>query len=248
MAFWKRLADRSGEEATRDAPPIPDDGSDQDLEAEVSVGGITVAVSIYRNWPRDPDQVTSGIDLRDQEELGLAGAIVCRVFDLQRHPDVRTDAFALGRTVHIVADPDFRAVRGALAVRSDDGRRQAGYVVPEDTRRLPQTTPQVGLVVWEALQGRPPTRVDIRVLVGPSLHLRVLGTRAEAELIRRLEAEAARQRRDEARAAERAERTAVEERRRTEGVCVDCGRPLVRTGGRGRPAIRCDACRTGDRG
>jgi hypothetical protein len=44
------------------------------------------------------------------------------------------------------------------------------------------------------------------------------------------------------------QRAAFESERRAAGVCLDCGGPIVRAPGRGRPAVRCAACRMGSAG
>ena len=235
-------------------------GYQDDELAEVTVGGATIAAAIYRDNQRDVQDWSSGFRLEHPltgsmltsdddypEYFRAAGARSIAVAGMQHHPDSQGDAFALGRLVRLVPEPTNPVGPDAIAVRSWDGRLLAGYV-PEDSLAKIQSTlpaPTVGLVVWDNYTWRPRTRKGLRLLVGPSVGVRMIpALKVPAEQARR----AARYEKGRAEITAQSEATwgayqAERERKaaqiaawRDAGLCVECGAPVEQTS---RRVIRC---------
>lgn len=240
---------------------LPSDGGyDDEKLAEVTVGGATIAAAIYRDNQRDVQDWSSGFRLEDPrtgrmlisdadypDDFRAAGARSIAVAGMQHHPDSQGDAFGLGQAVRLVAEPTNPVDPDAIAVRTWDGRLLAGYV-PEDSLAKIQTTlptPTMALVVWENFTWRPRTRIGLRLLVGPSVSVRMIpASKVSAEQARRGA------RYEQGRAEEDAENEAIRaaywverERKaaqvaawRAAGLCVECGAPVDKPGGH---VIRC---------
>lgn len=236
--FLQRLFGRSRRPPAGIRPaPGADSGPDGRL-AEVVVGGAVVPAAIYTANQRDVQDWSSGVRLEDPrtgrmlrsddeypDELRAAGGREIRVAGIPYHPDAQGTDFGVGRIVRLVPDPSNPVDPRAIAIRSADGRRLAGYVPADDLARLGavEPAPVVGLVVWEHWTWRPRTRIGIRLLVGPTVELQLippeLAAAEQASRDTRYEAgrEAQRQEDDEARTRRAAEAAAAKAAARAEG-------------------------------
>ncbi len=158
-------------------------GRDDQL-AEVTVGSVTMPAHLFWNYSEGRER-TSGVTLSDPtdgkmltwgdrgypDEFLAAGAKLLRVTDLL--PDAQADAFALGRRIVLVEDPD------GIVVTSADGVKQAGYLIESDAERVRRSDPRptVGVVLWISESRR--TRTALSVLVGPTVEVRVYTPAAE---------------------------------------------------------------------
>ena len=137
--------------------------------------------------------------------------------------------------------------------------------------------PAPGLIVWEHFTWRPRKRIGLRVVAGPAVALtlvpanqrraefarrkqfheavRAVEERQHAEARERQEQErrrvaAEKEARARARVDERWQREASQARAkqwRIDGLCIECGAPIERATGRGRPPVRCAVHAAGDR-
>jgi hypothetical protein len=250
-----------------------------DQLAVVAVGSVAVPAVIYRDYQRDTQDWSSGIRLEDPTtgrrltsedkypaDFYAAGARSIAVAGIEHHPGAQSDAFGICKIVRLVPEPSNPVDPNAIAVRSNDGSEFAGYVPADELAKVREASPLpgVGLVVWDNHTWRPRKRIGMRVLMGPSVALRLIPpgqvpaerARREATYAAGREAgwakqaaereakEAAKLARKAEREAQAAERTRKVEQSaawRAEGRCVDCG-AVIEPGG--RRAIRCGACRS----
>ncbi len=234
----------------------------EDCEALIvaAVGGVEIPGAIYRDYQRDTQDWSSGIRLEDPETgrqiwsashlpavAQEAGAMEIKVAGITHHPDAHRDEFSVGRFVRLVPEPTNPVNAHAIAVRSADGRCLAGYVPEEDLEAVRGSvpTPTVGLVIWENYTWRPRQRRGVRLLIGPSVELRVIPPAERARETARREAvfdagERAQQERLERERAEREARERQAAEWRAQGLCVDCGAVLEP----GKRFVRCASCRS----
>jgi hypothetical protein len=254
--------------------------------AFVIVGDLVINAGVYIGYPRSSGEWADGLRLDDPESGGLhyreddyreewlaAGIRDIAVVGLPYHPDAQCPEFGVGQYVSLVPEPTNKKDRRAIAIRSADRRRLAGYVPKDRLDELwsMRPTPQTGIVAWDNYIGPPRERVGLYVIAAPTIELRVVpfqqaeterarrewvyGARERARLQKIEEREAAKRAAavewERARAAEhervREAKTAkaeLEADRREAGVCLDCGGRIEPHTGRGRPPARCEHCRT----
>jgi hypothetical protein len=113
-------------------------------------------------WLRDAG---SGDALRwSDERLAAAGARVLGVAGTSyRDEALQDDAFAPGRALALVAEPENEHDPNAIAVWDDERRLQVGYVPADDAKEL--ELPLQAVVLWEWREGG--RRVGLRILVAP---------------------------------------------------------------------------------
>jgi hypothetical protein len=113
-------------------------------------------------WLRD---AASGDALRwDDERLAAAGARVLSVAGTSYRADaLQDDAFAPGRELALVAEPENEHDPHAIAVWDAERRRQAGYVPAEVAKELELPLQAVSLWEWREHD----RRIGLRVLVAP---------------------------------------------------------------------------------
>jgi hypothetical protein len=75
------------------------------------------------------------------------------------------DAFAPGRALSLVPEPENEHDPNAIGIWDADGRLQAGYVPADATGRVPAGAQAVALWEFRDEQGR---RVGLRVLIAPA--------------------------------------------------------------------------------
>jgi len=257
------------------APTRPDDIPIQ--FAYLIVGSLVINAGVNIGYPRGDGEWTDGLRLEDPDDGRIrlreddyleswidAGIRDVAVVGLPYHPDAQCPEFGVGQYLHLVPEPTNRKDRRAIAIRSADGRRLAGYVPADRLDELwsMRPAPQVGIVAWDNYTGPPRERVGLYVIAAPTIELRVVPLQyAEAERARResiygakeaarLRAIEERQAAKQARAAERARardekeaKIEVEASRRAAGVCLDCGGPIEPRIGSGRSPVRCTQCR-----
>ncbi len=245
--------------------------------AFVIVGGLVINAGVYLGYPRGEGVWSDGLRLEDADSGGLhyreedypgewldAGIRDIAVVGLPYHPDAQCPEFGVGQYVRLVPEPTNKKDRRAIAIRSADGRRLAGYVPADRLDELwsMRPAPQVGLIAWDKYIGPPRERVALYVIAAPTVELRVVPfQQAEAERARREwvygaderarlkkieERESAKQARTAERERVRQEKEAkaeLEAARRAAGVCLDCGGPIEPRVGSGRLPIRCAPCR-----
>jgi hypothetical protein len=248
--------------------------------AVVAVGSVAVPAVIYRDYQRDTQDWSSGVRLEDPTtgrrmtdddnyppDFYAAGARSIAVAGIEHHPGAQSDAFGICKIVRLVPEPTNPVDPNAIAVCSNDRSTVAGYVPADELAKVREASPLpgVGLIVWENFTWRPRRRIGIRVVMGPSVALRLVPpaqvpserARREATYAAGREAgwaklQAQREAKEAAKLALKAEREAQAAARtqkaeqasawRAAGLCVDCG-GVIPTGG--RRAIRCPACRAG---
>jgi hypothetical protein len=113
-------------------------------------------------WLRDAEsgEALSWTDRR----LTAAGARVVPVAgSSHRGAALQDDAFAPGRELNVVAEPENQHDPNALAVWDAGRRLQVGYVPAEAAREL--RPPLQALSLWEWCDGD--TRVGLRIIVAP---------------------------------------------------------------------------------
>jgi hypothetical protein len=245
--------------------------------AFVIVGGLVINAGVYIGYPRGEGVWSDGLRLEDPDSGRLhyreedypeewldAGIRDIAVVGLPYHADAQCPEFGVGQYVRLVPEPTNKKDRRAIAVRSANGGRLAGYVPADRLDELwsMRPAPQVGLVAWDKYIGPPRERVALYVIAAPTIELRVVPfVQAEAERARRewvygaeergrLQKIAEREAAKHVRAAEREKvrqekeaKAELEAARRAAGVCLDCGGPIEPRVGSGRAPIRCGQCR-----
>lgn len=167
----------------------------------VAVGRVSIPASIYRGYQRDVQDWSSGIRLEDPRtgrmmirdddypaDFRAAGARSVAAVGIPHHPDAQRDEFAVGHRVRLVPEPTNPVNPNAIAVRSADGRYLGGYIPDDELDGMHGAVPAPveGLVVWEHSTWRPRVRIGMKLLVGPSVALRLIPElEAAAELARR---------------------------------------------------------------
>jgi hypothetical protein len=249
--------------------------------AQVVAGGLLINAAIYTGYSRGASDWADGIRLEDPDEGRMlfgddeyprawieAGIRDVAVVGLPYHPDAQRPDFCVGQYVRLVPEPNNPKDRRAIAVRSADARRLAGYV-PAD--RLDEIwsvcpSPQVGIVVWDHYLGPPRERIGLYVLAAPSIELRLVppqqreaesarrdaiyGAGGEEQLRERQATEAQLEARRQAKANPtrtadevRAARLAAMAQRHAAGLCVSCGGPVETQPESGERQVRCERCR-----
>jgi hypothetical protein len=271
----------SAEPKSWHASAQPQPGAPPEQLAQVIVGRIVVNAGVYTGYSRGGNDWADGIRLEDPDTGGMlfgddeyprewieAGIRDIAVVGIPYHPDAQRPDFGVCRYVRLVPEPNNPKDRRAIAVRSPDGHRLAGYVPADrlDDIWATRPNPQIGLVVWDHYQGPVRERLGLYVVAAPSIELRLVPPQdLEAERARRnaVYGAAAQQpirasrpgevhpeaRKPEgvntARAAEevRAARLASIAERRAAGLCVTCGGPIEANPEPGPRQIRCERCR-----
>lgn len=106
------------------------------------------------------------------DELIALGMCVAAVAGISHYPDRSAPAFAAERPVRLVREPDNRYDPNAIAVRSADGRLQAGHLPRETaawaTNMMRRTGGSFfGIILWEFRVAGTTDRAGLRVLTGP---------------------------------------------------------------------------------
>ena len=260
----------------------PQPGAPREQLAHIIVGRVVINAAIYVGYSRGENDWADGIRLEDPDRGGMlvgdgdylrdwieAGIRDVAVVGIPYHPDAQRSDFGVGRYVRLVPEPNNPKDRRAIAIRSADGRRLAGYVPADRLDEIWSTrpAPQVGLVVWDHYSGPVRERLGLYVVAAPSIELRLIPPQyLEAERARRDAiyerggeklrtgpAEEARregprpEKIDATHAAEevRAARLASMAERRMAGSCVSCGGPIESHTQSGERQIRCERCRMG---
>ncbi len=107
------------------------------------------------------------------DELTAAGVRIVEVAGVSRYADRSASAFAAGEVVSLVPEPDNPHDRNAVAVRSADGKLQAGHLPRETaawaTEWMRRTgEPFSGLVLWEFRLVGGTDRRGLRLLIAPA--------------------------------------------------------------------------------
>lgn len=260
----------------------PPRGASPEQLAHVIAGSVVINAALYTGYSRSQSDWADGIRLEDPDRGGMlfgddgyprewieAGIRDVPVVGIPYHPDAQRPDFGVGRYVRLVPEPNNPKDRRAIAVRSADGRRLAGYVPADrlDDIWATRPAPQIGLVVWDHYSGPIRERLGLYVVAAPSIELRMVppqyleAERARRNAIYEAGAEQLRTRQatkaqpdarkaakaDAAPAAEliRAARLASIAERRAMGSCVSCGGPIEGHTGPGDRQIRCERCRMG---
>lgn len=166
----------SGPQHQPDAPP--------EQLAHVIAGPIVINAALYIGYSRGADDWADGIRLENPERGGMlygdedyprewieAAIRDIAVVGIPYHPDAQRSDFplAVGRYVQLIPEPNNPKDRRAIAVRSADGRRLAGYVPADrlDDMWATRPAPKVGLVVWDHYSGPVRKRLGLYVLAAP---------------------------------------------------------------------------------
>lgn len=165
------------------------------------VGPVVINAALYTGYSRGGNDWADGIRLEDPDRGGMlfgdddyprewieAGIRDIAVVGIPYHPDAQLSDFGVGRYVRLVPEPNNPKDRRAIAVRSVDGRRLAGYVPADrlDDMWATRPAPQVGLIVWDHYSGPVRERLGLYVVAAPSIELRMVPPQySEAERARR---------------------------------------------------------------
>jgi HIRAN domain len=261
----------------------PQPGAPPEQLAHVIVGRVVINAALYTGYSRGENDWADGIRLEDPDRGGMlvgdddyprewieAGIRDIAVVGIPYHPDAQRPDFGVGSYVRLVPEPNNPKDRRAIAVRSADGRRLAGYVPADRLDDIWSThpAPQVGLVVWDHYSGPVRERLGLYVVAAPSIELRLVPPQyLEAERARRnaiyeaggeqqLRTRQTKEAQLEARKSAKADATPNAERiraarlasiaeRQATGSCVSCGGPIESHTQSGDRQIRCERCRMG---
>ena len=239
-----------------------------------------INAALYMGYSRGGNDWADGIRIQDPDSGGMlfgdddyprewieAGIRDIAVVGIPYHPDAQRPDFGVGQYVRLIPEPNNPKDRRAIAVRSADRRRLAGYLPADrlDDIWATRPAPQVGLVVWDHYSGPIRERLGLYIVAAPSIELPPQNL--EAERARRnaiydaggeqqLRERQAKEAQLGARKAAKANPTGVAEgiraarlasiaERRAMGSCVSCGGPIENPKGTGDRQIRCERCRMG---
>lgn len=106
------------------------------------------------------------------DELTALGVRIAAVAGISHYPDRLASAFAAEQPVRLVPQPDNPYDRNAIAVRSADGRLQAGHLPKETAAWATDWTNRTGasfagIVLWEFRSAGTADRLGLRILLAP---------------------------------------------------------------------------------